>query len=236
MGSASVTLYAKWTQNPNGAPQITGTYATDYYRYEKIEFTIQASDPDGDPLIYSLENAPAGATLTGARFSWQTGENDGGQHALTLVASDGKLQASKTVTLNVRVPVMDTCTKIVLLRPTAGETFKVGDTMRIKWVADYQKLRGVRVMISPDNGINFSPVDSINDLHLLGEFNADEIYIGNLGTYTWVVPESIVWEEQLISLISNKVIMQMYADYNPNECTGEQYITVNMDGTLTITR
>ena len=64
----SWTIYLRAS---NAAPVITSVPPTGgYYSYV---YTITASDPDGDALTYSLDTAPAGASLVGpatAGFNW----------------------------------------------------------------------------------------------------------------------------------------------------------------------
>jgi hypothetical protein len=69
-----------------------------------LTFTISASDPDGDPLIYSATNLPAGATFTGLTFSWKPGLNQVGTHQVTFSVSDGIAEDSEVVTITVKRP------------------------------------------------------------------------------------------------------------------------------------
>jgi hypothetical protein len=82
-----------------------------------LEFTITASDPDGDALTYSASSLPAGADFDPATqtFSWIPDYNDTGNYdVLFTVADNGSpLQSdSETVTITVgdanRPPVLDT--------------------------------------------------------------------------------------------------------------------------------
>ena len=68
-----------------------------------LSFTVQANDPDGDSIIYSLGSAPAGVQInsnTGA-VSWSTGYNDAGNYTITITASDGSLAVSQNVFVTV---------------------------------------------------------------------------------------------------------------------------------------
>jgi lysophospholipase L1-like esterase len=58
-----------------------------------IEFTVLASDPDGDPLTYGAKNLPPGAQFDSLRsrlFRWATGANNPGQYAVSFIVRDGK--------------------------------------------------------------------------------------------------------------------------------------------------
>jgi hypothetical protein len=70
---------------------------------EKIKFSISASDPDGDNLVYSSSNLPAGAKFvvgTGT-FSWVPARGQAGKYAVTFTASDGEFSDSETVNIKV---------------------------------------------------------------------------------------------------------------------------------------
>jgi PKD repeat protein len=70
---------------------------------EQLEFTVNASDPDADELVFSSDNLPEGASLDSATglFSWIPTEEQVGIHAVTFTASDGELSASDTVEIYV---------------------------------------------------------------------------------------------------------------------------------------
>lgn len=68
------------------------------------EFTITASDPDGDDLSYTANNLPTGATFdpVNQKFSWMTGSADVGNYTVEFtVTDDGSppLNDSETVTI-----------------------------------------------------------------------------------------------------------------------------------------
>ena len=68
---------------------------------DTIAFRVQATDADGDPVTYGVQNMPAGATInpmTG-QFSWATGPANAGNNVLTFTASDGNTTATRDVTV-----------------------------------------------------------------------------------------------------------------------------------------
>jgi len=77
-----------------------------------LQFTISASDPDGNPLTYSASNLPAGASFNTSNrtFSW-TPSQAGSYTNIHFEVSDGSLSDSEdiTITVNVanRAPVLD---------------------------------------------------------------------------------------------------------------------------------
>ncbi|MBI5732444.1 tandem-95 repeat protein [Candidatus Jorgensenbacteria bacterium] len=65
---------------------------------------IVATDPNSDPLTFSLGVAPSIATIDPSTgdFSWMPGETDGpGTYPVTVVVSDGVLSDSQSFTINV---------------------------------------------------------------------------------------------------------------------------------------
>jgi len=71
-----------------------------------LEFTITASDPDGDTLTYSASNLPTGASFDPATqtFSWTPGYGDTGNHDVLFAITDDStppLSDSETVTITV---------------------------------------------------------------------------------------------------------------------------------------
>ncbi len=78
-----------------------------------LQFTVHASDLDGDQVLLSATGLPFGAAFddTSGTFSWTPTADDGGVHAVTITASDGYGSSSITVTITVNVlnhpPVAD---------------------------------------------------------------------------------------------------------------------------------
>jgi hypothetical protein len=66
-----------------------------------LEFTVKATDPDHDPLIYSASSLPAGASLhpTTGVFSWTPTATQLGQHSITITATDARGLSAATSTL-----------------------------------------------------------------------------------------------------------------------------------------
>lgn len=81
----------------NGAPTISGTPSTSLRVGEAYSFQPNASDPDGDPLTFSIQNRPAWATFSSAtgRLSGTPSAGDVGQFSnVRITVSDGRAQAS----------------------------------------------------------------------------------------------------------------------------------------------
>src|SRR5205807_297493 len=83
-----------------------------------LQFTVTATDPDGDTLSFAGANLPTGATLTDnhngtATFYWAPGSNQIGHFSVTVTVTDAGIppsSASETFTITVgnvnRPPVL----------------------------------------------------------------------------------------------------------------------------------
>ena len=106
-GKLSSDITVKITvQNVNQAPFFTKTLAADTISaYEPaVEFTFQyeASDPDNDPLTFSLEGSyPLGCSITSnGLLKWApTASQVGLVYTLTIKVSDGSLSKTTTTTI-----------------------------------------------------------------------------------------------------------------------------------------
>ena len=100
--------------NVNRHPVLAPIGSKSAYTGEPLEFVITAKDPDGDPLIYSASNLPAGANFNAStqKFSWTPTQDQAGVYnnilfKVTDTAPDGSLEASETIaiTVNLLIPV-----------------------------------------------------------------------------------------------------------------------------------
>lgn len=77
---------------------------------ETLRFTVSASDPDGDPLVFGTTGLPPGATFFDngdgtASFVWATTQEQAGTYSdLTFSVSDGLYTVSEAVTIAVADP------------------------------------------------------------------------------------------------------------------------------------
>ncbi len=83
---------------------------------EVLEFSVGASDPDGDAIDLAPDPLPAGASFTDhgdgtGTFSWTPGFEQAGDHDVTFTASDTELTDEETITITVndvnRPPALD---------------------------------------------------------------------------------------------------------------------------------
>lgn len=109
-GSLSATLpaFAITVTSANRAPTISGTPATTVVGGSPYSFTPTSSDPDGDPLAFSISGKPAWAvfsTATGALTGTPTAAQAGSYTNIVITASDGTLsQVLPAFTITVTQP------------------------------------------------------------------------------------------------------------------------------------
>ena len=73
---------------------------------ELFTFPVNATDPDGDEITYSMQDSPDNATLTNGIFEWTPSYDLATRRhpyydTVTFIASDGKLEDSKTVRMRI---------------------------------------------------------------------------------------------------------------------------------------
>lgn len=89
----------------NRAPVFTQLAPKQATVGKNLQFRVSAKDPDGDPITYSSDPLPAGATFdpSNCRFSWTPDSTQVGTHTVTFYASDGKLTGEMAVLITVLV-------------------------------------------------------------------------------------------------------------------------------------
>gem|GEM_PF-4243335 len=98
--------------NVNQPPDLLNPGNKQINEGQLLQFSLQASDPDGNALTFSSSNLPAGATLSSSGlFSWVPGFNQAGSYVVTFSVTDGSASDSETIVINVhnvnRPPVLD---------------------------------------------------------------------------------------------------------------------------------
>jgi hypothetical protein len=93
----------------NGAPTfVAGGESQAIDENRTLTFDVEATDPDGDALTYTVGELPAGASFDPAtrQFSWTPDYTQAGEYTVEFTAADGDdaytLSATKTVTITVR--------------------------------------------------------------------------------------------------------------------------------------
>jgi PKD repeat protein len=124
----------------NRAPVMTAIPATTTDWGKLVTLVVNATDPDGDKLVYSATGLPANATFDAGNrtFAWTPVSTQIGNYTVTFRASDGVLSDSKNATITVkkvnRAPVMtaipaNTVDEGKLLSITVSASDPDGDTL-----------------------------------------------------------------------------------------------------------
>jgi hypothetical protein len=98
--------------------------------------------------------------------------------------------------------------QIQLISPKGGESFRVGDSLRVKWRlcnAGVSAIDAVDPMLSPDSGKTwcFMKVNSIP--------RGDKTF----GNYAWKIPDSIQFQGQWFPLTNNSKCRVKVEQYTP---------------------
>ncbi len=112
-GVGTDTVIVSGLDSESGAPLLDTIGPKSVDEGQLLQFTISASDPDGDALTNTTSTLPEGAVFdapTGT-FTWTPGYNQAGSYPVTFTVSDGSLTDSEDVTITVgsgnRAPVLD---------------------------------------------------------------------------------------------------------------------------------
>lgn len=88
---------------PNSPPVIISEPGASFEE-GGFSYTVMAEDPDGDPVDFTLRNAPAGMTMEPATglIRWEYGGEDAGDYIVTIIVSDSEgAQAVQELTLSI---------------------------------------------------------------------------------------------------------------------------------------
>ncbi|MCE5213639.1 MAG: Ig-like domain-containing protein [Methanobacterium sp.] len=97
--------------NTNRAPVLGSIGNQNVGVNNTLNIILNGTDPDGNPLIYTVSGLPAGATIIGNTFTWTPGPSDRGTYTAIFRVSDGVLTDSKIVTIKVDgAPLLGTIT------------------------------------------------------------------------------------------------------------------------------
>jgi aspartyl/asparaginyl beta-hydroxylase (cupin superfamily) len=111
--SEDITITVNATTSTNTAPVLAAIGNKSVNEGATLNFTLSATDADGNTLTYSASNLPSGATFTPSTrtFSWTpTYDQAGSYTAVLFTVSDGTATDSESITITVnnmnRAPVL----------------------------------------------------------------------------------------------------------------------------------
>jgi len=156
--TASETISMAVT-NVNRAPVIAAIGNKTIAEGQQLQFTVTASDPDGQTPTWSAQNLPAGASFTNTGsgnglFTWTpsaTG-SDGSPYPVTFIATDGQAQSSETINItvtNVTVP-----SGFAVLSPNGGDVWQHRDYVQIQWTPSATAGAKVGIQIWRNGSLN----------------------------------------------------------------------------------
>jgi hypothetical protein len=106
----------------NGSPTITSTPIIAATVGVAYSYDVNATDPNGDALTYSLSTAPSGMTINAASglIGWTPTAAQAGNQAVTVrVADPGGLAATQSFTINVGGGTAPSTTRVDLASPSS---------------------------------------------------------------------------------------------------------------------
>jgi hypothetical protein len=128
---------------------------------QTLQFTISATDADGDTLTYSASNLPSGATFNPSTrtFSWTPTSSQAGSYPnVRFTVSDGSLTDYEYITIT--VSASSTPQSLPLRVNAAGNEYI--DSQSNVWVADQAYTSGSWGFYGPDNTVNRGTAHSIS--------------------------------------------------------------------------
>lgn len=96
--TVTVTVQAQ----ANTAPVISPVADQTVKENQKVTFEVKAEDIDGDAVVVSAANLPAGATFKNGVLTFRPWYDQSGVYKVTFTATDGRAQDTLVVTINVQ--------------------------------------------------------------------------------------------------------------------------------------
>ncbi|MEO1064013.1 MAG: malectin domain-containing carbohydrate-binding protein [Actinomycetota bacterium] len=120
----------------NGAPTITSASSTTVAEGDPLSFTVTATDPETDPITYSIGGEPAGMTIdpVSGAIQWTPDLDDSGSYVVTVGADDGN---NPVVTADLTIDVTQTDAGEATYRINVGGPAQTAlDPPAIDWAVD----------------------------------------------------------------------------------------------------
>ncbi len=101
--AANFSTYFVQTNTTNGAPVIASTAITSAAERATYRYDIDATDPDGNTLVFSLSTAPSGMGISSSTglITWVPSSSQLGANSVVVNVSDGNLSAGQSFVVNV---------------------------------------------------------------------------------------------------------------------------------------
>jgi internalin A len=184
--SQQVNIYVN--EKPNTAPVLQDPGDWTGEEGEEVSFNLYATDADGDPLTFSANDMPAGASLTqSGAFYWETQVGDADSYDIQFFADDGEDSSNAqwtTITVNPGVP---TLTAPTLNSPTGGTRITTRGYVDFSWndVSNAETYHLTVNVSAPLPAILWQGAVGDTDSYRLNHDNLINGYL--LGALTWTV-------------------------------------------------
>ena len=101
--AANFSTYFAQINTTNGAPVITSTAATSAAERATYKYDVDATDPDGDTLVFSLSTAPSGMSISSSTglITWVPSSSQMGSNNVVVKVNDSNLSASQSFVIKV---------------------------------------------------------------------------------------------------------------------------------------
>ncbi len=155
-GSALQSFTLAVAPPPNQSPVITSAPVLDAIAVESYAYDVDAVDPDGDPLIFAIDTAPAGMGIDPAsgQLSWLPDAAQAGDHPVVVSVDDGRgglVSQSFTLTVAPPLPVV---LEGIRLAPAGVRLTSIGTTIPLMLTADFSD-RSTQDVTSPATGTTY---------------------------------------------------------------------------------
>lgn len=103
--AANFSTYFAQANTTNGAPVITSAAITSATERGAYKYDVDATDPDGDTLVFSLSTAPSGMSISSSTglITWAPSSSQIGANNVVVNVSDSNLSASQSFTIKVSI-------------------------------------------------------------------------------------------------------------------------------------
>lgn len=158
-GLSSPVYEERYTLVTNRPPDLTVPGAQTGAEGALLEFTVSATDPDGDAITLSAKDLPQGAAFDAATgiFSWTPGFEQAGSYTVSFITTDAKGGTeTKVVAITVGVPLTQ---GIVQLTPDGFAFGRPGAVVEVPLLAkaDLPNPTGVRFTVDYNEIVPATP-------------------------------------------------------------------------------
>ncbi len=185
---------------PNQNPVLNPIGDKEADEGQRLEFTISATDPDGDILQYFAADLPQGAEFNGQTFSWTPDYSQSGSYSVTFTVRDFDQNGiprggSDSQTITILVSNVDVTAPTVPGTPvlSTGTNPNKSGTYTISWAASRDTESGLRGYHVRRNGVKIAEVtrNSYSETNLAqGSYSYSIVAVDNIGNMSASSPLS----------------------------------------------